>query len=378
MSANTLTYVIPQLLAQGLLALRQNAIMPRLVNTEYEKEAKEKGSTVDVPIPSAVAAQAVTNNYIPPDDDGISPTRVQISLDKWYEAPFYMSDKDMLDSLKGVIPMQASEAIKSLGNQVDQDILATYAGIYGFAGAAGVTPFATSVKEATEARKVLNNQLTPMGDRRMVIDPDAEANALGLRAFQDYNFTGSFEDIKAGKLTPKLGFNWFLDQNIPSHTRGKANAAYVINGAHATLGVEALTVKTGAGLALEGDIFTIAGDSQTYVVTADMTAVTAIAMAPGLKVALTGDEAITWKGTIDAVYPQNLSFHRDAFAFASRPLLDIAANQLGSIISAITDPISGISLRLEVTRQYKRTRFSYDILYGVKLVRPQLACRIWG
>ena len=58
--ANTLTAVIPRILAQGLLALRGATIMPRLVNTDYGQDAKQKGSTVDVPIPSAVAAQAVS------------------------------------------------------------------------------------------------------------------------------------------------------------------------------------------------------------------------------------------------------------------------------------------------------------------------------
>jgi len=376
MAANVLTEVIPKILAQGLLALRENAIMAQLVNSDYEIDAKQKGDTVNVPIPSAIAVQSVSNSYIPPDDAGFTPTSVALQLNTWEEAPFFMSDKDIVEAMDGTIPMQASEAIKALGNKVDADILALYDTVYGFSGSPGVTPFATSVKEATESRKVLNNQLCSLTDRRFVIDPDAEANALGLRAFQDFNFTGSFDDIKAGKLSPKLGFNWFMDQNIPSHTRGAANAAYVVNGVNA-LGVTTLVTKTGAGLGSKGDIFTIAGDSQTYVLTADMALVTAMAISPGLKVATSGDEAITFKGVIASVYPQNLAFHRDAFAFASRPLVD-QVEGLGSIMQSMTDPISGISLRFSVSRQYYRTRYAYDILYGCVLVRPQLACRLWG
>ena len=47
------------------------------------------------------------------------------------------------------------------------------------------------------------------------------------------------------------------------------------------------------------------------------------------------------------------------------------------MLSAV-DPISGIALRLEVSRQYKQTTFSYDVLGGGALVRPALACKIAG
>ena len=44
----------------------------------------------------------------------------------------------------------------------------------------------------------------------------------------------------------------------------------------------------------------------------------------------------------------------------------------------MTDPVSGISLRLEVTRENKRTRFSYDCLYGGRVVRPELGVAAIG
>jgi hypothetical protein len=94
---------------------------------------------------------------------------------------------------------------------------------------------------------------------------------------------------------------------------------------------------------------------------------------PGLKTALAGDEVIT----IKASHTVNLAFHRDAFAFVSRPLAD-NADGLGNIIQSAIDPVSGLALRLEVSREHKRTKFSYDILYGLACVRRDLACRIAG
>jgi hypothetical protein len=68
--ANTLTAVMPKLLAQGLLALRQQAIMPRLVNRGYEVLAGSRGSSIDVPIPSAITVQTVAPANTPPSDGG--------------------------------------------------------------------------------------------------------------------------------------------------------------------------------------------------------------------------------------------------------------------------------------------------------------------
>jgi len=372
--SNTLTNAIPQLLAQGLVCLRLNAIMPRLVNSQYSLLAAEQGDTITIPVPSAISAKAVVPSNTPATTGDLAPTKVSISLNNWYEAPFHLTDKEMLEIQEGYLPKQAQEAIKALANQVDSDILALYKSVYGFAGTPGTDPFASSTAEATEARKVLNNQLAPLDDRRFVFNADAEANALGLRAFTDMSFSGDIDAIQEGKLNRKLGFDFFLDQNIPEHTCGTRTGSWVTN-ATQTVGATSIAITGGSGITAIGDQFTVAGDSQVYVCT-NATGST-LSFSPAAKVAWSKSSAITFKGTASTAYAQNLAFHRDAFAFASRPLADIGEG-LGNQIVAAGDPISGIALRLEVSREHKRTRFSYDILYGVQLVRAELACRVWG
>lgn len=377
--SNSLAEVVPKILAQGLLALRENCVMPRLVNTDYGADARRKGSTIDVPIPSAVTAVAVTPSTADPANADIAPTSAQINLDQWYEAPFYLTDKEILESENGIIPMQASEAIKALANNVNGYLMGLYKGVYGVSGTAGTTPFATSTAEATEARKILNKQLAPLGDRRFVIDPDAESNALDLRAFQDMSFSGSAAAITEGQINRKLGFDWYMDQQVPTHTVTDFTAgAVTVNGVHA-VGATTISIAkaTNASLVATGDILTFAGDSQTYAVTADATLIvgnTNVSISPPLKVATAGGEVVTKTPT----HVANLAFHRDAFAFASRPLEDTMAGQLGSLVQSAVDPVSGLSLRLEVTRQHKQIRWAYDILYGGALVRKELAQRTLG
>lgn len=388
--ANTLTEVIPQLLAQSLTALREMAIMPLLVNRRYEALAGQKGSTIDVPIPSAVTATDVTPANTPPANADSAPTSVPIALNQWKEAAFYLTDKEELEVTEGHLPAQASEALKALANAVDQHILSLYTKFYGFhgneSGGAYLTPFTdasgdpTNAGDVAKVRTILNKQLAPLDDRHLVLNPDAEGAALMLRAFQDASWANSPAALIDGKLNKKLGFAFWMDQNIPRHAAGTLKSAtdLTVNGAHATTGVKTLSLVKGAssGTLVVGDILTIAGHSQTYVVTAAATVDTSadnVSIEPGLQVALAGGEAVDVKPS----HTVNLAFHRDAIAFATRPLAAHGA-ELGVISQSAVDPISGLTLRVEVTHQHKQRRWSFDILWGAAVVRRELGCRLAG
>ena len=377
--ANDLTAVAPILVAQGLLALRENAIMPRVVNMDYEDEAKKENQKVTIPIPSSIAAQSVTAAATPPSTGDVVPTEAEVTLDQWYEAPFYMTDKDIAQAGSGTIPIQASEAVKSLGNNIDNYVHGLYTTIYGAAGVAGTTPFASTVAEATAARKILNNQLAPLSDRRLILDPDAEANFLGLGSILDADKRGDTGGIIEGSMGRKLGFDCFMSQNVGSHTTSAAGTFLVDDAGAVAVGVTTIHMDGATTKPEAGDIFTIAGDAQQYVTVSSTTLAgtdTDVTFQPPLKVALPGgdnNEAVTFV----ASHVNNFAMHRDAIALATRPLLDVG-DGLGNIIQAATDPVTGLTLRLEISREHKRTRFSYDILYGATLVRPELITLLMG
>lgn len=381
MAENSLTAVLPKLLAQGLLALRQRAVMPRLVNRQYDLRPGTKGSTVDVPIPSAIAAVAVTPAATPPATEGVSPTSVAIACDQHYEAPFQLSDSDLEKCMDGIIPMQASEAIKALANNVDGALLALYKKVYNFAGTPGTTPFAADMSAYLAANQLLDDALADAEDRMVVINAAAKANALGLRQVFDTSIRGNSNTIIKGDIGDLLGSSWFMDQNVPYHTTGAATVGTIAldDGAARPVGTKTLHMDGFSVKPSVGDLFTIAGDTQVYTVTAS-TALAGtdsdVSFEPGLKVALPavdGNEVVTFKTS----HRVNMQFHRDAFAFANRPLEASADLGLGYFQSAV-DPVTGLVLRLEISREYKRTRFSYDILYGVGAPRPELASRIAG
>ena len=73
-----------------------------------------------------------------------------------------------------------------------------------------------------------------------------------------------------------------------------------------------------------------------------------------------------------------------AFALASRPVSGVGTGGQytgfsgGNEMRSITDPVSGLSLNLEIERQNKQTRLSLSILFGVGVLRPDCAVRILG
>lgn len=411
MVTQDLSKVTPKILAAGLMSLRELAIMPRIVNTSYGAEASARGKTIDVPLPSAITGVDVVAGATPqsPFADGSAPTTVPITMSNWKAAPFYMDDKEIVETMNGVIPMQASAAIRWLINQIDVSIINTlFKGTYNFIGSptyVGFNPNSSytsdpgggaanvgvqKTADATNLRLILNKGLSPFEGRMSVVTPDVESNALQLRAFQDQSWSGSMDALIDGSLNRKLGFQWFMDQNIPAFVAGTITGTISVSGT-AAIGATTVTVATDAAEAVvlnPGDLIKFSTENPPYVVTSAInigaSTTGSFSISPPLRVAATGGTMTlatkdSLGGTVSfsngATYYNSMSFHRDAIAFASRPF-DPVPPGLGVITDQAVDQISGVALRLEVKREHYRTRFSYDALWGTGLIRPELCARL--
>jgi hypothetical protein len=222
-----------------------------------------------------------------------------------------------------------------------------------------------------------------MDNRRAVLDPNAEAALLNISNVLQFDQRGDQGGIINGSIGRKLGFDWYMDQNLSTYTPGTAWASgFIASTVGAAVGDTTLNIinATATGAINIGDIFTLTADTtyeQQYVVTAGatVTATTAVAISfyPALRTTVATGATLV---VVSVPYIPNLAFHRDAFAWASRPLGDVMA--LGSTFQSVADPISGVALRLEVARQYKQTTFSYDVLGGANVIRRELGVKIFG
>jgi len=380
--SNTLTAILPKILARGLLHLRSRVLMTRLVNLDYSMEAKKKGSTIDVPIAASISSGAVAPAAYPAAPSNLTTATVQISLDNWQKASFGLTDKELgqINAQDDFITLEMTAAFEALAVDINDSVFAEYVGVYGYTGTADTTPFGAGVEvtSATLARKILNQQKCPRDNRRGVLDFDAEANALALTQFSDAEKVGSSDVKISGEIGRKFGVDWNADDGVPTHTAGTASGA-TASGATFAVGVKTIALDSaGIGTLVEGDVITFAGDSQTYVIATgddDVSNGGTIVFEPALKVEISSTVAITVK----ADHVSNLVFHRDAFALAMRAP-DDALKEVFTPDNSYTmqDPVSGLVMRLEVIRMYKQTMWELDVLWGAKLIRAEYATRIAG
>lgn len=376
--ANILDNVMPKILASGLLALRRQALTPFMVNMNYENDAANPGDVVNVPVAPDGAVTDVTPGAAPVQSQSLTPGLTQIPLDKWKKYDFFLTDGDLvkIDANRHFMPLTMSDAFSKLANQLDADVFDNYRAFYNYVGVAQTTPFGSGVTEAIDARTKLNKSLAPTNDRRIVLGPDAEGSALARPELGNFEQTGDQAVKIEGVLGRKYGFDWAMSQSIGSHTKGTAGSVTVASTTAAGATTIGLTAGTGGTLVL-GDVFTIAGDTTTYVVTSSVTVATstAVAIAPALAVAATSGSIVTVKNS----HTVNLALQRQAVTLATRPILQAAIDyELGNRMLEMSDPVTGFSLRLEISRQYKQTSFVLDTVYGSKAVRPQFGCRIAG
>lgn len=370
--ANNITAVTPKIIAQTVPVLRENSVMPRLVNADITSDAANRGATVDVPIPSefVVTDVAPSHNFATVPQD-MTPTTVPVPLNRWKEVKLHLTDKEELEIDEGVLPKQMESAVKALANEVDAYLLSKYVEFFGVHGIPGTTPFTDEKpRDAAQIRKVLNNQLAPLSPRHVVFDADAEANALSVPAFHNMEFHGDPDAIIKGQLNMRLGFSWWMNQNIVEHISGDA-AARTVSGAQVA-GTSTIPITGGAGGWNVGDIITFADHTQTYTVLSTIPA-TSVTIRPPL----VQDVADTTVISTHNDHIPNLAFHPSAFAYATRPLKQ-PDRSLGVITEVVADPISGIALRMVIRYADGMTVWSFDILYGAEVVRPELGARLLG
>lgn len=388
--ANTLTPIIPKLIARGLPALREAAVLPRLVRdyTGLVGSDAQKGNVLTIPKSASQAVTDVTPGPTDPSNVDHTVDSVTLTIDQHRKTFFHLTDQEATQVMQGdYVPLQMSEAFRSLANDVNDKIQALSVDFYSISGTAGTTPFGSNANDLIAARKLLKTQLAPRGDYTAVIDHDAEENLLQLAQLTDADRRGSADSIMSGEVGRVLGTRVFADHAVDTFDPGTlsdgTDGAALVNNASVAIGDTSVPMDETSltGTIKKGAIFTVAGDTQQYVVTADATAATnavTVSFAPAAKVAWADNAAVTFFGGASGLtdWVDNVVFHPDAMGIAfARPasLLGDQSNQF-----TVTDPVTGIPIRVIAKEQHYQTTFYLDILFGTDTIRREYGTRIAG
>lgn len=373
---NTLNLYDPLFYAQeAIAALQRTRRFSGRVYRGFDRAPQDRGSVINISKPSTFVAQAA-----PSTAQDLTPGSVQITLNKWMEVKFALTDKELTFSGEKIINDHIAPAAYALALSIDSELAALAREVPWFVD----TTSPASVADITAARKVLFNNGVPLDNKlHMIVDGTLESEFLNLSAFSQQQGAGDVGvgTQENGSLGRKFGFEVSASQNVASHIAGvSADAAGALVGAHAAGGTTVtFNGVTIGGTFKAGDSFVIAGNAQRYVLTADATAdgagaVAATAITPPLAQAYAANSVITFS-LVNHV--MNVAFHENAFALAMAPLSTMAG-QLGARVETVVDDESGIALRSRVfyIGDTSKVYVALDCLYGVRTLDPNMAVRL--
>ncbi|MDJ0723756.1 MAG: P22 phage major capsid protein family protein [Prochloraceae cyanobacterium] len=387
MVVNVIQDIVPSIRATGAAVLRAYNLFPNLINSSYSVDARQPGSAVEVSIPPTITTRKVVPGNIHPASTPFTVGSVPIVLDFFEESEFGLPE-DELGKIQNreVSSFTQSAAVSIVQAANTYTINKMYKRSYNVIGDVATTPFENGTTSyANRARRVLDENLAPNNDRYLVLDLFADEKASSLDLFLRVNESGTDLTLRTGEIGTKLGFSWWRTQLMPRHESAPGlDGAYQIDSTTHAIDDTQVTISQVGGAPnvdfVEGDIFTVAGDAQTYVVTKTEVGVNSgdltLQYLPKAKTAFADDAIIS----VIPTHTVSLAFHRNSTGFANRLLfVDEFQHQMpGKIIEPVRDPESGLTMTYLASPQYYQTSHAYSILCGAAVIRPEHIVRIIG
>ena len=381
------TLITPSVIAkEAMMQLENNMVMGNLVHRDYKKEFVKIGSTVSIRKPvKFVASDGATRV-----NQNVSESTTSITINKRKHVSWQFSTEELTLSVKEYSERYIKPAMIALCNVVDSDLCDLYKDVPGYVGAAADVPdtFATSV-ELTGLW--MDNHAVPKDGRKLVMDPTGYWTMLGGQTglYQSAAIVeGAYRRARLGEIA---GFEIFQDQNIKLHTKGTYSAGTVNGGSQVG---STITMNTTTGTVVKGDLVTFVGtydvnpisrstlsNLKSFAITADQTtSATSFAITPdiitsGAYQTVSASPTTGQTMVIIGTHTAHLSFVKQAFALVMVPL----EMPDGASFKA-RESHNGLSVRVIKAYDVEEDQdiIRLDIMYGVKTIYPELACRLIG
>jgi len=373
----------------------------RQYDDSFAKTGAKIGDSLKIRLPNEYTVR--TGRVMDVQDTAETSVTLQVATQKGVDMSFTAVDLTM--SLDDFSTRIIEPATSVLAASIESDALSMYDEVYNEISDVGAS---ATTNLALQVQKKLTDSLAPISPRCLNMPTQYNVDLLEAvkSQFNDQSKIG--KNYREGMIAPNfLGFSDVYQNTLwPIHTTGTDDGTgdYLVNDTGTIAqGSTSLTVDTGAGTWVKGDIFTIVGVNrvhpetkadtgalQHFVVAATTgTSTTTLTFSPALNStggrqnvsAMPANNAAIFKRESDdstaigasADYSIGMGYHKDAFAFATADLIMPAG-----IDWKAREVVDGLSIRM--VRDYDINNDNLpcrlDILYGYKAVRPQLACRL--
>lgn len=382
--ANTITNLIPLLYAALDTVRRELVGYIPAVSRDSSAERAAKNQTVNIFVVPAISGSDITPGVTAPNDGDQTIGNITMTISKSRYWPVRWNGEEMKSvsgsgQQRNVIQDQFTQAMRAAVNEVEADLAdAAYKGASRAFGTAATAPFGTAadLSDAAGVMKIMDDNGAPISGRQIVLGTSAIANIRGKQSVLfKVNEAGTEELLRNGIIGRLEGMDLRTSAGVKTPTKG-TGASYTSNTAGYAVGATDITLITGTGTILAGDVVTFAGDTNKYVVSVGVGAPGVISLAaPGLLVALpTSAVALTVGNTAT----QNSAFYRGAIQLATRLPAMPEGGDMADDMMDLTDPISGLSFQICVYRQYKQVRWEVGLAWGVKVVKPEMVATLLG
>jgi len=386
--------------------LRNNLVFTMGCDRKYQGEFAQSGAkigdTVNIRLPSRFTvqdgaplnAQNYTERSVP----------LTISFQKHTDVEFTSREMTLsLDDWSRRIG--EPEAIK-LANAVDVVGLSEYWKVYNSVISPAVSPTTSKWRMYLRAAALLDQEAIPRdGQRYCITEPVEAADIIDENKGLFQSASQISEQYEAGEMGKSAGMTWKMDQNIQAHTTGIRGGSPTVNQAGQT-GSLLVTNNWTAAAAVrlkKGDVFQITGVNAVNIqsqqstgrprdftvladASSDATGNMTIQISPPIIGPGSPDQTVnvlpgagallTFTGTPNTTYMQNLVYHKLAFTCA---FVDLVEPFSGSY-SRVSDPQAGISMRSWKNSDIRTDSHParVDVMGGFATPVPEAAVRVWS
>jgi len=305
-----------------------------------------------------------------------------LTINKHFYRGFSIDKADQRFALPNLVEQHFLPRLHNLIDQINKDVKAEARKFEAAFASIGTDAEVMDDSDLREARRILLERkfANPMGNIA-VIDPTVEMDLTGLDLFHQADQYGARDVVLSGELGTAFGFNFFLDNVGSNHTAATVTDATVA--AAEAVGQTEITIDDGSGgnatISLsEGDVvyFGSANGKDDFYTVESQTA-TVLTLKEPLR------KAVADNATINPVDIASGDTGKEQFLYDPSSLslvtavMDGVDSNSGSGVrrAAGFEPINGVNYTLTVEETKKGADILIEVLYGVKVFRPDLGVR---